>query len=207
MPTTAFEEGGGRRDPRRASPRAGLGGPIRTWLEQGSAPAPGRSGHTSSAIKARLASSAGGWEHVARGGTLLRSGGWWGIAFVLGLFVDSVMVSLPTAAQSGERITAFYDANRQVIVVQQVVGILLLVPWLGFALTLDRRARAQRRARARWLLLVGLGLAAAELATNLLPLALAALADTSSATAHTLTLAEDLADAALFASIAVFASV
>jgi hypothetical protein len=165
------------------------------------------SGHTSSAIKARLASSARGWEHVARGGTLLRSGGWWGMAFVLGLFVESVMVSLPTAAQSGERITAFYDAHRQVIVVQQVVGILLLVPWLGFALTLDRRARAQRRASARWLLPVGLGLAAAELATNLLPLALAALADPSSATAHTLTRAEDLADAALFASIAVFASV
>ena len=126
---------------------------------------------------------------------------------MLGLFVEGALVSLPTAAQSGERITAFYDANRQVIIVQQVVGILLLVPLLGFALTLGCRARAQHRESARWLLPVGLVLAAAELATNLLPLALAAMSDPSPATAHTLTLAEDLADAALFASIAVFAFV
>ena len=54
------------------------------------------------------------------------------------------MVSLPTAAQSGEDIKAFYVANRQVIIVQQVVGVLLLVPILRFAAALDRRARAQR---------------------------------------------------------------
>jgi hypothetical protein len=143
----------------------------------------------------------------AHGGISLRSGGWWGIAFVLGLFVESAMVSLPTAAQGGERITAFYDAHRQVIVTQQVVGILLLLPWLGFALTLDGRARAQRPDSARWLLPVALALAAAELATNLLPLALTALADPSPATAHTLTLAEDLADAVLFACMAVFSFV
>ena len=74
---------------------------------------------------------------------------------MLGLFVEGALISLPTAEQSGERIAAFYDAHRQVIVVQQVVGILLLVPLLAFALTL----------------------------------------------------AEDLADAALFAAIAVFAFV
>jgi hypothetical protein len=117
------------------------------------------------------------------------------------------MVSLPTAAQTGERITAFYDANRQVIVAQQVVGILLLVPWLAFARTLDRRARAQLPERACWLLPIGMVVAAAELATNLLPLALAAISDPLPATAHALTLAEDLADAALFASIAVFSLV
>jgi hypothetical protein len=117
------------------------------------------------------------------------------------------MVSLPTAAQSGETITAFYDANRQEIIAQQVVGILLLVPWLLFARTLDGRARAHHPERARWLLPAALVVAAAELATNLLPLALAATSDPSLATAHTLTLAEDLADAALFASIAVFSFV
>ena len=126
---------------------------------------------------------------------------------MLGLFVEGALISLPTAEQSGERIAAFYDAHRQVIVVQQVVGILLLVPLLAFALTLGRRARARRQQSARWLLPVALVLAAAELATNLLPLALAALAGPSPATAHTLTLAEDLADAALFAAIAGFALV
>jgi hypothetical protein len=49
--------------------------------------------------------------------------------------------------------------------------------------------------------------AAAELATNLPPLAIAALSDPSPATAHTLTFVEDLADAALFVSIAFFSLV
>src|SRR5439155_559514 len=50
-------------------------------------------------------------------------------------------------------------------------------------------------------------LGAAELATNLPPLALAALPAPSPATAHTLTLVTDLADVALFVAIAVFALV
>jgi hypothetical protein len=134
-------------------------------------------------------------------GHLVRSGGWWGVAFVVGLFIGSSMVSLPTAAQTGEDIKAFYDANRQIIVAQQVVEVLLLVPFLGFAVSLDRRARAQGGGRIRWLIVAGLLLAAAELVTNLLPLSLTAMSDPSPATAHTLTLVEDLADAALFVSI------
>lgn len=134
-------------------------------------------------------------------------GGWWGVAFVAGLLVVGAMVSLPTAAQSGERIAAFYAAHRQVIIAQQVVSILVLAPFLGFAVALDRRARPRRGGRTRWPFLAGLLLAAAELATNLPPLALAALADPSPATAHALTLVEDLADAALFVSIAVFSLV
>jgi hypothetical protein len=90
---------------------------------------------------------------------------------VVGLLVVSAMVSLPTAAQSGERITAFYEAHRQVIIVQQVAGALLLVPFLGFAVALDRRARAHSEGGTRWLLLAGLVFAAAEVATNLPPLA------------------------------------
>jgi hypothetical protein len=132
-------------------------------------------------------------------------GGWWGLAFVAGLFVVAAMVSLPTAAQSGARITAFYAAHRQVIVVQQVAGAILLVPFLGFAVVLDRRARAQHGGRSRWLIPAGLLLAVAQLATNLPPLALASLADPTPAAAHALTLAEDLADAALFGAIAAFA--
>jgi hypothetical protein len=139
-------------------------------------------------------------------GTLLsRRDGWWGIAFALGLLVVGAMVSLPTAAESGERIAAFYAANRQVIVGQQVLGAFLLVPFLGFTVALDRRARAHRTGSPRWLLIAGLLFAAAELATNVPPLGLVALADPSPATAHTLTLIEDLADAALFLAIAFFA--
>ena len=144
---------------------------------------------------------------TAVGHTAVRQdrGGWWGVAFVVGLFVVGAMASLPTAAQSGERIMAFYAAHRPVIIAQQVVGALLLVPLLGFALALDRRARVRRAGHVRWLILAGLLLGAAQVATNLPPLALAALADPSPATAHTLTLVEDLADAALFVAIAVFA--
>ena len=61
--------------------------------------------------------------------------------------------------------------------------------------------------RTRWLILAGLLLGAAELATNLPPLALAALPNPSPATAHTLTLVADLADAALFVAIAAFSLV
>ena len=47
-----------------------------------------------------------------------RKGAWWGVAFVILLFVSAAMVSLPTAAESGDRIAAFYNAHQQVIVWQ-----------------------------------------------------------------------------------------
>jgi hypothetical protein len=134
-------------------------------------------------------------------------GGWWGIVFVVGLLVVSALADLPTAAQSGERIKAFYAAHWQVIIVQQVAGALLLLPFFGFASALDRRAHAQHKERRRWLIPAALLLAVAELATNLPPLVLALLADPAPATAHTLTLLADLADTALFVAIALFALV
>lgn len=132
-----------------------------------------------------------------------RRDGWWGVAFVVGLLVVAAMVSLPTAAWSGDRIKAFYAAHRQVIIVQQIAGAFLLVPFLRFALGLDRRSRAEHGWSTRWVLLAGFLFAIAELATNLPPLVLA-LFDSAPGTAHALTLVEDLADAALFASIAIF---
>ncbi|HEX5502335.1 MAG TPA: hypothetical protein VFW96_06905 [Thermomicrobiales bacterium] len=132
-------------------------------------------------------------------------GGWWGIVFVVGLFVVGALADLPTAAQTGERIAAFYAAHRQVIVAQQVAGALLLAPFLAFAAALDRRAGARRGERPHRILLAGLLLGVAELATNLPPLVLALLADPSPETAHTLTLIADLADVALFVTIAAFA--
>jgi hypothetical protein len=134
-------------------------------------------------------------------------GGWWGIVFVVGLLVVSALADLPTPAQSGERITAFYAAHRQVIIVQQVAGALLLLPFFGFAVALDRHTRTGRGERGRWIIPAALLLAAAELATNLPPLVLALLARPAPATAHTLTLLADLADVALFVTIAFFALV
>src|SRR4051794_37287514 len=109
--------------------------------------------------------------HTSPGRIVMRSrGGWWGIAFALGLLLVGAMASLPTAAQGGEAIAAFYAAHRPVIVVQQALGVLLVAPFLGFAAALDRRSGAQPSGTTRWLILTALLLAAAEVATALPPL-------------------------------------
>jgi hypothetical protein len=133
-----------------------------------------------------------------------RHDGWWGLVFVVGLFMFGAMGSVPTAAESGETIKSFYTANRQVVMLQQVFGALLLVPLLGFAVALDRRARARRGSGTPWLIIVGCGLAVVELGTNVLPFAIAAMPEAAPDTMHTLTLVADLADAALFLAIALF---
>jgi hypothetical protein len=125
-----------------------------------------------------------------------RRDGWWGVAFVCGLAVVAALVSLPTAAESGERIRAFSLAHAQLIVAQQVLGVLVLIPFAGFVLALRRRSYG-----GTWLLIGAVMVGASQVATAAPPLVLA-ISHPSAATAHTLTLLADLADAALFASIA-----
>ena len=128
--------------------------------------------------------------------TTSRRGGWWGIAFVVTLFVAAAMVSLPTARQSGRAIAAFYAAHTGVILVQQVLGVVTLAFFLAFALALGARRR-------RWLLVGTVLLAISELVTNIIPVILA-LTNPEPDGAHAWTVIEDLADGALFVSIAVF---
>ena len=125
-----------------------------------------------------------------------RRGGWWGIAFVATLFVSGAMVSLPTASQTGRAIAAFYAAHTGVILVQQVLGVVTLAFFLAFALALGARRR-------RWLLVGTVLLAISELVTNIVPVVLA-LTNPGPDSAHAWTVIEDLADEALFISIAVF---
>ena len=125
-----------------------------------------------------------------------RRGGWWGVAFVVALFVGGAMVSLPTAAQGGRQIQAFYAAHATVILIQQVLGIVALAFLLAFAVALGAR-------RQPWLLVGTLALAIAELATNI-PAVILAEANLEPDGAHALTVIEDVADGALFVSIAVF---
>ena len=125
-----------------------------------------------------------------------RRGGWWGVAFVVTLAVSAGMVSLPTSAQSGAQIAGFYRAHGSVILLQQLLGVLSVVFFLLFAVALG----ASRR---RWLLVGTVLVAITELATNVLPVVLA-LSNPTPDGAYALTVAEDLADAALFASVAVF---
>ena len=125
-----------------------------------------------------------------------RRGGWWGVAFIVTLAVSAGMVSLPTSTQSGALIAGFYRAHAAVILVQQVLGVLSLVFFLAFA-------RALGAGRRRWLLVGTVLVAITEIATNVLP-AVLALRNPAPDGAYALTVVEDLADAALFASIAVF---
>jgi hypothetical protein len=130
---------------------------------------------------------------------MARRGGWWGIAFVLAIVVVAAAVSLPTAASSGEHIRAFYAAHAQLIIVQQILYFLGLVLFVGFVVALHRRLGG-----GHWLLAGAALVVAAQVATNIPPLILT-LSNPSAQTAHALTVVEDLADATLFASIALFA--
>ena len=132
-----------------------------------------------------------------------RKGAWWGVAFVILLFVSAAMVSLPTAADGGERIAAFYAAHRQLIVWQQVVAVLAVLPLLAFAASLSSWARSSGRAN-RWLMPAAGLVALASVVTSLVPLVMVLIANLSPDLAHQLTVVEDLADAVLFASLAAF---
>ena len=125
-----------------------------------------------------------------------RAAGAWGIAFVVLLLVSAAMLSVPTAAESGSQIVAFYSAHAQLMVIQQVVGVLALGAFIAFALSLPPN---------RWLRLALWAFVATELVTNAIPL-LIVLTNPGADTAHTLTFVEDLADSAFFISIALFAS-
>jgi len=132
-----------------------------------------------------------------------RKGAWWGVAFVILLFVSAAMISLPTGVETGDRIAAFYAAHQQVIVWQQIVGVLALVPFLAFAAALSGRAR--QGGQGNWWLMPAAGLVAlATVATSLVAAAMALMPDLSPALAHQLTVIEDLADSVLFASLAGF---
>jgi hypothetical protein len=125
-----------------------------------------------------------------------RRGGWWGIALVVALFLAGAMVSLPSARRTGRAIAAFYEAHTGVILVQQFLGVVTVALFVAFALELGAR-------RHRWLLVGTALLAISELVTNIVPVTLA-LTNPGPDGAHAWTVIEDLADEALFISIAVF---
>jgi hypothetical protein len=126
-----------------------------------------------------------------------RPQGWWGIAFVVILFMQAVMVSLPTHAESGQTIQNFYAAHSQLILLQQLLGVLGLIPFVLFALALGAGSRRPLMVAVGWLVV-------AEVLSNFIPLVIV-VTNPSAAAAHGWTVAEDVADAALFVAIAIFA--
>lgn len=123
--------------------------------------------------------------------TAPRPGGVFGIVFVVLLFVSAAMASLPTAADSQASINAFYRDHASIVVLQQVVGALALLPFAAFAISLGPN---------RWLGPALIVFVAAELLTNVVPLLILP----SPADAGTLTTVEDFADSALFVAVALF---
>src|SRR5207249_1226979 len=83
-------------------------------------------------------------------------------------------------SESSDRIASFYKAHGQLIVIQQVLGAIALVPLTAFILSLRPN---------RWLRPALVVFAAVELVTNVVPLVILAAADR----ATSLTLVEDLA--------------
>jgi hypothetical protein len=118
----------------------------------------------------------------------------WGIIFVVLLFASATMVSVPTAADSGDRIAAFYREHGQFIAIQQVIGVAALAAFILFALSLPPN---------RWLRLTLWVLVALELVTNVVPLVILFAANSPDA-AHTWTSVEDLADALFSIAVALF---
>ena len=123
-----------------------------------------------------------------------RAAGVWGIVFVVLLLVSAAMVSVPTAAMSGAEIVAFYKAHGTLVVVQQAIGVVALLAFVAFALSLPRN---------RWLIPSLVLFVITELATNVVPLLIIAVGS-SPDSAHTLTRVEDIADALFSIAIAAF---
>jgi len=130
--------------------------------------------------------------------------GWAGIAFIVLLMTSGLMVTLPTRAMDGAQIATFYAAHRELILLQQGLGALALVPFLAFAVALARQPRSQPQVIRDWLIGAAVLVAATELITNILPIALA-ITTQAGEMAHAFTVAEDVADGLLFSAIAVFA--
>jgi len=123
-----------------------------------------------------------------------RAAGGWGIVFVVLLLVSASMISVPTAAETGDRIVAFYHAHGQLIVLQQIIGLVALAAFIAFGLSLPPN---------RWVRPALWAFVVTELVTNLVPLIVVA-TNPSADTAHSMSVVEDLADAAFFLSIALF---
>jgi hypothetical protein len=119
------------------------------------------------------------------------------------LFLGGGMVSVPTADDPAGKIQVFYDAHASIVITAQVIGAIALIPLVLFVLALGHRLpdlSAPRRLIAALVLVV-----ISELATNVPPLVLSLLSSPAGSTAHAWTLAGDVADTALFASLGLLA--
>jgi hypothetical protein len=132
-----------------------------------------------------------------------RRHGWWGVAFVLGVFISAATVSLPASSSTPARIAAFYQQHATAVIVTQLVGLVAAAAFVMFLRTVLARERTgttgQRRLWATGALVVF-----GQLLTAAPVLALALLPSAEPVTWTRLTELSELADDVLFVAIAVF---
>jgi hypothetical protein len=132
-----------------------------------------------------------------------RTTAYWGLAFVVLLLVSAGMVTVPGERDGVVFVRNFYEDNRSVIVVAQLIGLAAAGVFLVFARGLQHRDWV---GRAPWVFVCGSGVTVAAVLAGVPPLLLCMLARSGAAdTISTLATASDLVDVVLFTAIAVFA--
>jgi hypothetical protein len=130
-----------------------------------------------------------------------RRGGWYGVGFVVLLFVSEGAVALPKTSHTTAFIAAYYQQHRVAITIAQVGQLLATVLiWRVFV-----ALRRTLRDGADTVYRCGLAVLAASVLTNCPVLALALIRDVDPSTTRTWAGWTDSVDIVLFATISVFA--
>ena len=133
-----------------------------------------------------------------------RSTALWGAAFVLLLLLSAGMATVPGGEDSVSFVRNFYEANRTVVFIAQVIGLAAAAAFLPFAAGLQRQDWV---GRAPWVFGCGATVTAAAVLTAVPPLVLSAIVgEAASSTISSLATASDLVDVVLFTAITAFAS-
>ena len=144
----------------------------------------------------------GGHAHSDGSG---RSTAFWGVAFVLLLLLSAGMVTVPGRDHEVSFVRDFYETNRTVIIIAQVIGLAAAAAFLPFAARLQRQDWV---GRAPWVFVCGAAVTASAVLTAVPPLVLAGVvAGAGSSTISALATVSDLVDVVLFAITAFATSV
>ena len=127
----------------------------------------------------------------------------WGVAFVVLLLLSAGMVTVPGQDDGVSFVREFYEANRAVIVISQVIGLAAAVAFLPFARGLQRQHWV---GRGPWVFAGGAAVTATAVVAAVPPLALCVLARAAGpSTVSSLAAASDVVDVVLFSAVTAFA--
>ncbi len=130
-----------------------------------------------------------------------RNAGWQGILFVVLLFLSAGMVTLPSSAGDLEEIASFYAANRSIILIAQVIGLIAIPMFIAFAFGIENIKGGRHPFRRIGIIgFAGILVGIVSVATAIPVIVLALTTVGLSFWVHM----TDLSDAALFLSIGAF---